>query len=65
MNSELTVRNDQVDQEAYNDFVANVPESDDKVLDPKDIGEAVVYAVRQPSHVAVNEILVEPAHAPA
>ncbi len=30
------------------------------VLDPKDIADAVLYAVSAPRHVAVNEMLVEP-----
>ncbi|MEV0679807.1 SDR family NAD(P)-dependent oxidoreductase [Actinosynnema sp. NPDC050436] len=29
-------------------------------LDPEDVAEAVLYAVRQPDHVAVNEIMVRP-----
>jgi len=36
-----------------------------KVLEPDDIGRAVVYAVSQPEWVAVNEILVEPREEPA
>lgn len=35
-----------------------------KVLDPKDVARAVVYAVTQPDHVAVNELLVEPREEP-
>ena len=35
-----------------------------KILDPEDVGRAVVYAVSQPDHVAVNEILVEPKECP-
>jgi NADP-dependent 3-hydroxy acid dehydrogenase YdfG len=31
-----------------------------RVLDPEDIAASVVHALRQPDHVAVNEILVEP-----
>ncbi len=29
-------------------------------LDPKDIADAVLYAVQAPGHVGVNEILIEP-----
>jgi len=65
VNSELTVRNSQIDQEAYTDFVASTSQTENKILDPHDIGDAVAYVVCQPSHVAINEILVEPAHAPA
>ena len=35
-----------------------------RVLDPEDVAAAVVYALRQPDHVAVNEILVEPRDEP-
>jgi len=31
-----------------------------QLLDTKDIADAVIYAVTAPSHVAVNEILIEP-----
>ena len=31
-----------------------------KNLDPQDIASAIAYAVTQPSHVNVNEILVRP-----
>ncbi|XP_022103047.1 uncharacterized protein LOC110985905 isoform X2 [Acanthaster planci] len=37
----------------------------DKYLSPDDIGRAVLYAVTQPTGVAVNEILVEPTDFPA
>lgn len=36
-----------------------------KVLEPQDIGRAVVYALSQPEWCAVNEILVEPREEPA
>jgi NADP-dependent 3-hydroxy acid dehydrogenase YdfG len=35
-----------------------------RVLDPEDIAKTVIYALRQPDHVAVNEILVEPRDEP-
>ena len=31
-----------------------------KKLDPKNIAEAVVYALQQPSHVNINEVTVRP-----
>ncbi len=34
------------------------------ILEPDDVARAVVYAVRQPRHAAVNEILIEPREAP-
>lgn len=35
-----------------------------KVLDAEDVARAVVYAVCQPEHVAVNQVLVEPSAEP-
>ncbi|RYP54687.1 hypothetical protein DL769_010308 [Monosporascus sp. CRB-8-3] len=35
-----------------------------KVLDPEDVAGAIIYALRQPAHVAVNEVLVEPRDEP-
>ncbi|EFX05547.1 hybrid NRPS/PKS enzyme [Grosmannia clavigera kw1407] len=35
-----------------------------KVLDPEDVASAVIYALRQPAHVAVNEVLIEPREEP-
>jgi NADP-dependent 3-hydroxy acid dehydrogenase YdfG len=35
-----------------------------RVLDPEDVAASVVYALQQPHHVAVNEILVEPRDEP-
>lgn len=35
-----------------------------KILDPSDVANAIVYALRQPEHVAMNEILIEPRDEP-
>lgn len=35
-----------------------------KILDPEDVAASVVYALSQPEHVAVNEVLVEPRDEP-
>jgi NADP-dependent 3-hydroxy acid dehydrogenase YdfG len=35
-----------------------------KVLEPVDVAAAVVHALRQPDHVAVNEVLIEPRDEP-
>jgi NADP-dependent 3-hydroxy acid dehydrogenase YdfG len=35
-----------------------------RVLDPEDVAASVVHALRQPDHVTVNEILVEPRDEP-
>ena len=35
-----------------------------RVLDPEDVAASVAYALSQPDHVAVNEILVEPRDEP-
>ncbi|WP_119066681.1 SDR family oxidoreductase [Rubrobacter indicoceani] len=35
-----------------------------RILDPEDVARAILYAVSQPDHVAVNEILVEPREEP-
>lgn len=34
--------------------------ADDPKLDPDDIAPAVLYALQQPTHVDVNEIIVRP-----
>lgn len=34
------------------------------VLDPSDVANSVVYALEQPAHCAVNEILIEPTGEP-
>ncbi|CAK7225884.1 putative NRPS-like protein biosynthetic cluster [Sporothrix curviconia] len=35
-----------------------------QVLKPADVASAVVYALRQPAHVAVNEVMIEPRDEP-
>jgi NADP-dependent 3-hydroxy acid dehydrogenase YdfG len=35
-----------------------------KVLDPEDVAASILYALSQPEHVAVNEVLVEPRDEP-
>ena len=35
-----------------------------RVLDPEDVAASVIHALKQPEHVAVNEILVEPRDEP-
>ncbi|KAL9971919.1 hypothetical protein ACROYT_G018142 [Oculina patagonica] len=38
--------------------------ADVKILEPRDIANAVIYALTQPSHVSVSEVMVEPTDAP-
>jgi thioester reductase-like protein/amino acid adenylation domain-containing protein len=35
-----------------------------QILDPSDVAAAIVYALKQPEHVAVNEVLIEPRDEP-
>ncbi|KAL1303784.1 hypothetical protein AAFC00_007121 [Neodothiora populina] len=35
-----------------------------KILDSQDIANSIIYALKQPAHVAVNEILIEPRDEP-
>lgn len=35
-----------------------------QVLDPEDVAGSIVYALKQPEHVAVNEVLIEPRDEP-
>lgn len=35
-----------------------------RILDPEDVARSIVYALSQPEHVAVNEVLVEPRDEP-
>ncbi|XP_064618141.1 uncharacterized protein LOC135482199 [Liolophura sinensis] len=46
-------------EELYGSFPPNF-----KILEPIDVAKAVVYAVSQPDHVAVNELLIQPKDAP-
>lgn len=39
-------------------------ESGAQILDPEDVANSIVYALRQPAHVSVNEVLVEPRDEP-
>jgi len=52
------------DSEAQSQFAQS---SDDRNvwLDPEDVASAVLFAASAPSHVGINEVLVEPRHAPA
>ena len=43
-------------------FFSNRPEG---ALDPEDVARAVVYALSQPAHVDVNEVLVRPVRQPS
>ena len=35
-----------------------------KILDPEDVAASIIYALKQPAHVAVNEVLIEPRDEP-
>ncbi|THC94405.1 hypothetical protein EYZ11_006102 [Aspergillus tanneri] len=35
-----------------------------KILDPEDVARSIIYALRQPAHVSVNEVLIEPRDEP-
>ncbi|KAJ8607378.1 hypothetical protein MRB53_040324 [Persea americana] len=35
-----------------------------RILDPEDVARSIVYALKQPDHVAVNEVLIEPRDEP-
>jgi NADP-dependent 3-hydroxy acid dehydrogenase YdfG len=36
----------------------------DKILEPEDISRAILYAVTQPPHVSINEMLIRPTTSP-
>lgn len=50
------------DQEAKSKFDGS--NAGHKILDPEDIAKTVLFALSQPPHVALNEILIEPQAAP-
>lgn len=35
-----------------------------KILDPEDVANSIIYTLKQPEHVAVNEVLIEPRDEP-
>ncbi|KIW99876.1 uncharacterized protein Z518_10804 [Rhinocladiella mackenziei CBS 650.93] len=35
-----------------------------QILDPEDVAASIIYALKQPAHVAVNEVLIEPRDEP-
>ncbi|OAX83070.1 hypothetical protein ACJ72_02574 [Emergomyces africanus] len=35
-----------------------------RILDPEEVANSIIYALRQPEHVAVNEVLIEPRDEP-
>jgi len=45
-------------------FWDNIQKPDTPELQPDDIARAVIYAVSQPPHVDVNEILIRPTGQP-
>lgn len=49
------------DQEAIKQYGAP---SGAAILDPDDVASSIVYALKQPDHVAVNEVLIEPRDEP-
>lgn len=56
VDTELTshITNDKAKQAAQDSY------SSMRILDPDDVARAVLYALTQPTHVAVNEILIRP-----
>eukprot|EP01138_Halocafeteria_seosinensis_P010244 gb/GECG01010462.1/.p1 GENE.gb/GECG01010462.1/~~gb/GECG01010462.1/.p1 ORF type:complete len:163 (+),score=17.32 gb/GECG01010462.1/:1-489(+) len=60
-NVDTPLQNMSNDKEAAEKFA---PSSGSHLLEPKDVAEAVVYALRQPPHASVNEILIQPRDEP-
>lgn len=60
-NTQTDLLNMSSDQEAVKKY--GEP-SGAQILDPADVAGAIVYALRQPSHVSVNEVLIEPRDEP-
>lgn len=54
--------NRSTDQEALSKY--DMSKAGHRILDPSDVARAVLYAVNEPSSVAINEILIEPQAAP-
>ncbi|CAG9534692.1 unnamed protein product [Cercopithifilaria johnstoni] len=59
---ETELANSSIDEEAYTKY--NVSKAGHPILSSSDVARAVLYAVNQPSSVAVNEILIEPQATP-
>ncbi|KAI5285101.1 putative NRPS-like protein biosynthetic cluster [Ascosphaera aggregata] len=49
------------DQEAVQKYGG---ESEAQILDPMDVARSILYALQQPEHVAMNEIMIEPRDEP-
>ncbi|TKA22675.1 hypothetical protein B0A50_07768 [Salinomyces thailandicus] len=60
-NTQTDLLNMSSDQEAVKQYGGA---SGAQILDPEDVASSIAYALRQPSHVAVNEILIEPREEP-
>ena len=60
-NTQTDLLNMSSDQEAVKQY--GQP-SGAAILDPDDVAASIVYALKQPEHVAVNEILIEPRDEP-
>lgn len=60
-NTQTDLLNMSSDQEAVKQY--GQP-SGASILDPDDVAASIVYALKQPEHVAVNEILIEPRDEP-